>query len=190
MNPFFTQNSDFEARMVELFSNERKKLSSHWSQRIFGVLFLIQEFIGKWPSHSRFKIWILSKKGVHSFCLPDSLKSQPLLLAWKSIGILGHHFILKAWHLSESGKQKPWTHFLLKIQILNREWWSHLPMKGKTLGSHSRERIFGVLFLFQLFIGKWPSHSRFKIWILSKKWVMGFCLPDSLKSQPLVLSLM
>ena len=87
--------------------------------------------------------------------------------------------------MSESGKQKPWTHFLLKIQILNREWWSHLPMKGKTLGSHSRERIFGVLFLFQLFIGKWPSHSRFKIWILSKKWVMGFCLLDSLKSQPL-----
>ena len=39
--------------------------------------------------------------------------------------------------LSESGKQKPWTPFLLKIQILNREWWSHLPMNEKTLGSHS-----------------------------------------------------
>ena len=83
--------------------------------------------------------------------------------------------------LSESGKQKPWTHFLLKIQILNREWWSHLPMKGKTLGSHSRERIFGVLLLFQLFIGKWPSHSRFKIWILSKKglWVFVYQIHSS-----------
>ena len=38
--------------------------------------------------------------------------------------------------LSESGKQKPWTPFLLKIQILNSKWPSHLPMKEKTLGSH------------------------------------------------------
>ena len=46
--------------------------------------------------------------------------------------------------------------------------------KEKGLGSRSQEQIFGVLFLFELFIGEWPSHSRLEIWILSKKWVMGF----------------
>ena len=107
---------------------------------------------------------------------------------WGSRNVKTWNLSTKGKDLSESGKQKPWTHFLLKIQILNRECWSHLPMKGKTLGSHSQERIFGVLFLFQEFIGKWPSHSRFKIWILSKKWVQGFCLPDSLQSQPLAQS--
>ena len=45
--------------------------------------------------------------------------------------------VLSKWKdLSESSKQKPWTPFLLKIQVLNCEWRSHLPMKEKTLGSH------------------------------------------------------
>ena len=46
-------------------------------------------------------------------------------------------------------------------------------------------RLFIQILSETLFIGKWPSHFRFKIWILSKKWVHNFCLPDSLKSQPL-----
>ena len=37
--------------------------------------------------------------------------------------------IAKGKDFSESGKQKGWTTFLLKIQILNREWLSHLQMK-------------------------------------------------------------
>ena len=39
-------------------------------------------FIGKWLSHSRFKIWILSKKGVHTYFSSDSLKSFPLEGPW------------------------------------------------------------------------------------------------------------
>ena len=48
---------------------------NHYSSRFEPNVF---SFIGKWLSHSRFKIWILSKKGVHPFFLPVSLKSQPL----------------------------------------------------------------------------------------------------------------
>ena len=94
-------------------------------------------------------------------------------------------FLTKGWDLSESGKQKPITHFLLKIQILNREWLGHLPMNNWNRKSTPKIRSRLCEPNVFPFIGKWLHHSRFKIWILSKKWVHGFCLPDSLKSFPL-----
>ena len=47
--------------------------------------------------------------------------------------------IIKGWYLSESGKQSCEPLFLLKIQIFNWEWLSHLPVKEKTLGSNLGE---------------------------------------------------
>ena len=47
----------------------------------------------------------------------------------------------KGWDLSESGKQKPITHFLLKIQILNREWLGHLPMNSWNRKSSQKIRL-------------------------------------------------
>ena len=73
--------------------------------------------------------------------------------------------------------------FLLKIQILNPEWLSHLPMKQKYPKNHHSSRFEPNVFSF---IGKWLSHSWFKFWILSKKGIHPFSLPDSLKSFPLV----
>ena len=32
MNPYFTQNSDFEPQMADPFANEKKILGSHWSR--------------------------------------------------------------------------------------------------------------------------------------------------------------
>ena len=72
---------------------------------------------------------------------------------WKVVIL---QIIIKGKDLSESGKQKSWTHFLLKTKILNRKWRSHLPMKEKTLGSHwSRANLRGTF-----------SNSRFH-------WQMG-----------------
>ena len=44
MNPFFTQNSDFELRMAELYANERKNIRfKSGRMMIFGiVLFHLQ----------------------------------------------------------------------------------------------------------------------------------------------------
>ena len=44
-------------------------------------------FIGRSLSHLQFKIWILSKKGVHSYLLSDSLKSNPLNATGKDVDI-------------------------------------------------------------------------------------------------------
>ena len=44
---------------------------------------------------------------------------------------------IKGKDFRESGKQKEWTPFLLKIQVLNR-----MPIKEKTLGSNPGELFF------------------------------------------------
>ena len=74
---------------------------------------------------------------------------------------------------------------MLKIQIFNREWPGHLPMNNWNRKSTPKMRSQLCEPNVFPFIGKWLHHSRFKIWILSRKWVHGFCLPDSLKSFPL-----
>ena len=38
------------------------------------------------------------------------------------LGLIANSDLDKGKDLSESGKEKPWTHFLLEIQILNSEW--------------------------------------------------------------------
>merc|ERR1719270_387482 len=95
--------------------------------------------------------------------------------------------IAKGRDLSASGKQKGRTPSLLKIQIMNREWLSQLPMKQKYPEIHHS---FGFEPNGLSFIGKWLSHSGFKIRILSKKGAHPFCLSDSLKSFPLGILLL
>ena len=87
--------------------------------------------------------------------------------------------------LSESGKQKPWTHFLLKIQILKGEWWSHLPMKRKKIRfAQPRANLRGT---FSVWIVHWRMAQPFTVKNLNfeQKMGYGFYLPDSLMSQPL-----
>ena len=87
---------------------------------------------------------------------------------------------------SESGKQKLWTHFLLKIQILKGEWWSHLPMKRKRIRfAQPRANLRGT---FSVWIVHWRMAQPFTVKNLNfeQKMGYGFYLPDSLMSQPLV----
>ena len=73
---FYSQFRFWTANGWAICQWKKKKLGLNPGELFF---VLIISFIGKWLSNLRFKIWILSKKGVHTFCLPDSLKSKPLV---------------------------------------------------------------------------------------------------------------
>ena len=73
---FFAQTSDFEPWIAEPFTNERKSTPKIIICPDSNLMFF--SFIGKWLSHSQFKIWILSKKKGSQFSSTDSLKSFPL----------------------------------------------------------------------------------------------------------------
>ena len=76
LNPFFAQISDFELRMAEPFANERKNVGFESGQR---MIFKVLLFHWQMAQPFAVKNLNLEQKGVHPFCLPDSLKSFPLV---------------------------------------------------------------------------------------------------------------